>query len=270
MNNTQYKFVVLDLDGTLTNSKKEITPRTLQKLLEVQSRGVKIVLASGRPTRGITPLADELKMNEFGGYILSYNGGTITEVKTGEVIFRSELPQKFVKIMYDKATENELHIFSYDETSIVIEKNDRESAEYEAFLTRMPITEVDSFVEAINFPPEKCLIVGDPKRIEPLEGKLNEEFGEEIDAYRSEPFYLEVVPKGIDKAKSLERLMAHVGGSVEEMIAIGDGYNDLSMIKLAGLGVAMGNAQDAVKEVADYITLTNEEDGVVAVIEKYL
>ena len=88
--------------------------------------------------------------------------------------------------------------------------------------------------------------------------------------FRSEPYFLELVPKGIDKAQSLAVLLKEIGMTKEEMITVGDGFNDLSMIQYAGLGVAMANAQEIVRQNADYITLSNEEDGVAAVVEKFI
>ena len=90
-----------------------------------------------------------------------------------------------------------------------------------------------------------------------------------MNVFRSEPFFLELVPQGIDKARSLAVLLEEIGLSKDEMIACGDGFNDLSMIQYAGLGVAMANAQEVVKKAADYITLSNEEDGVAAVVKKF-
>ena len=108
------------------------------------------------------------------------------------------------------------------------------------------------------------------ERLAELEKEMYEELKDKMGVYRSEPYFLELVPKGIDKAQSLSVLLEELGMSRDEMIAIGDGYNDLSMIKFAGLGVAMANAQDIVKENADYITLSNDEDGVAAVVEKFI
>lgn len=265
-----YKLLVLDIDGTLTNNKKEITPRTLETLIRVQESGVKLVLASGRPTYGIVHLAEELRMQEFGGYILSYNGGKILDVKSGDVIYETTLERELVPMLYDRAISNGLQILSYVGEDIVCEEIDNKYVQYESFLTRMPLRKVESFVEEMNFAPDKCLLVGDPEIILKLQGELNAEYGDRMGAYRSEPFYLEAVPLGIDKAKSLQRLLDHTSESVEELMAAGDGFNDLSMIKCAGFGVAMGNAQDEVKEAADYITLSNEEDGVAAMAEKFL
>jgi Cof subfamily protein (haloacid dehalogenase superfamily) len=129
---------------------------------------------------------------------------------------------------------------------------------------------VDNFLEAIHFPVAKCLIVGEPTRLAVLEKEMYEHLKDRMGVFRSEPYFLELVPKGIDKAQSLSVLLGEIGMRREEMICVGDGFNDLSMIRYAGLGVAMANAQDVVKENADYITLSNEEDGVAAVVEKFI
>ena len=97
----KYKLIVLDLDGTLTNSKKEITPRNRETLIRIQEQGIRLVLASGRPTYGIVPLANELRMNEFGGFILSYNGGEIINWETKEMVYENVLPNAVVKMLYE-------------------------------------------------------------------------------------------------------------------------------------------------------------------------
>ncbi|MFI3285356.1 MAG: Cof-type HAD-IIB family hydrolase [Rikenellaceae bacterium] len=266
----KYKFLVLDLDGTLTNSQKEITQHTLQVLLQAQSEGIKLVLASGRPTYGITPLAEELQMNHFGGYILSFNGGKIIDTSTMEVLYQQILPHSIIATLHQAALKAGATILSYRNENIITEEPSNRYVQHEAFLTKMATMQVDNFTEAIDFSPNKCLIVGEEQQLIPLAEELNEQFSDTLSAYRSEPFFLEVVPKGIDKALSLKRLLEHENGTTDQMIAVGDGFNDLSMIQLAGLGVAMANAQEVVKQAADYITLSNDEDGVAAVVEKLL
>lgn len=263
--------MVLDLDGTLTNSQKEITPYTLEVMKRVQQSGVKLVLASGRPTYGIVPLAKQLEMDHFGGYILSFNGGKIIETKTMEVLYEQTLPLEVVPALSEAASKAGAVILSYRNEFILTEKPEDRYVGHEAFLTKMQPLKVDNFNKAIDFDPDKCLIVGDPERIIPLEGELNKVFGDKLSAYRSEPFFLEIVPKGIDKALSLKRLLEIVNLTAEQMIAMGDGYNDLSMIRLAGLGVAMANAQTEVKEAANTITpLTNDQDGVAHFVAELL
>jgi len=266
----KYKLLVLDLDGTLTNSKKQISDRTKSTLIKAQERGITIVLASGRPTYGIVPLAEELQLAKFGGYILSYNGGTIINWKTKEVIHESLISSEKLPLLHEIAVKNGVEIISYQNEHIISETSDNEYVIYEAFLNKMVIKEVDSFKDAVSFPVPKCLIVGKPEKLQQLETEMNNSFGHEMSIYRSEPFFLELVPLNIDKAKSLQKLLHYTGHTREEMIACGDGFNDLSMIKFAGMGVAMANAQPIVKEASDYITLSNEEDGVAHVVEMFL
>ena len=265
-----YKLIVLDLDGTLTNSKKEITSRNREILIRVQEQGVRIVLASGRPTYGIVPLANELRLNEFGGYILSYNGGEIINWETEELVYDKVLPNDVVPILYECARAHHLSILTYDGAEIVTENSQDPYVQKEAFLNKMAVRETNDFLTDITLPIAKCLIVGDPDKLIQVESELCLRLQGRINVFRSEPYFLELVPQGIDKALSLSILLDEIGVTREEVIAIGDGFNDLSMIKFAGMGIAMGNAQAPVKKAAQYITLTNEEDGVAAAIEKWV
>lgn len=266
----KYKLLVLDLDGTLTNTKKEITPNTLQTLTEAQEQGIKIVLASGRPTYGVAPLAEKLQLDKYEGYILSYNGGEIINWKTKELMYKNLLDHAILPYLYKCAQQNHFAILSYEEEYVLTEYPDDEYVIKEARLNGMKIKKVENFLAAIKHPIAKCLIVGEPNRLAVLEKEMHEHLKDQMGVFRSEPYFLELVPKGIDKAQSLAVLLKEINMTKEEMIAVGDGFNDLSMIKFAGLGVAMANAQDVVKENADYITLSNEEDGVAHVVHEFI
>lgn len=263
-----YRLLVLDLDGTLTNSKKEISPRNLHALINLQQSGVRLVLASGRPTYGIAPLANQLEMKKYGGCILSYNGGEIIDWSTEEMLYKNLLPNEVLPILYETAVQNNQAILTYDNEYILTEKPNDEYVRKEAFLNKMKIRKVENFLEAAPLPLPKCLIVGNPEQLMQTEAELSLKLQRKISIYRSEPYFLELVPLGIDKARSLAVLLEKLGMTREEMVAMGDGYNDLSMIEFAGMGVAMANAQEPVKQAADYITLSNDEDGVAAAIEK--
>lgn len=264
------KIVVLDLDGTLTNSKKELSARNREALLRLQSEGTKIVLASGRPTYGIIPLARELELKRYGGYILAYNGGVIIDCASDEEIYSNVLPMELIRPLYEASKACGVVILSYDGEYIITENEGDKYVGIEAHLNKMKTREVKSFVDYYSTPVPKCLAVGDPERIIALEGELKSQYGDVMNIYRSEPFFLELVPLNIDKAHSLSILLSKIGGRREEMTAFGDGFNDLSMIEYAGVGVAMSNAQDAVKERADVVTLSNDEDGVAEYVERVL
>lgn len=263
----EYKMIVLDLDGTLTNSKKELSERNRRALIEVQEAGVCVVLASGRPTYGIVPIARMLELERYGGYILSYNGGVILDCGSGEQIYGNLLPDHLVAPLYEETKRAGCTILSYDGEYIITECGSDEYVGHESFLNKMEVREVPSFLGALREPLPKCLSVGEPERILQLESRLKELFGGEMGIYRSEPFFLELVPQGIDKARSLGRLLEHTGGVREEMVAFGDGFNDLSMIEFAGYGVAMGNGQALVRERADEVVGTNDADGVAVWLE---
>ena len=263
------KVLAFDLDGTLTNSKKEISPRNLRTLLRLQQSGVRLVLASGRPTYGIVPLAEQLQMKENNGYILSYNGGEIIDWSTGELLYKNLLPDDVLPILYQTATDNRQTILTYDNECILTENPNDPYVQKEAFLNKMQVRRVENFLQEIPLPLPKCLIVGEPEQLMKTEAELSLRLQRQISVYRSEPYFLELVPLGIDKKRSIAVLSEKLGITREEVAAMGDGYNDLSMIKYAGLGIAMNNAQEPVKAAADYIAPSNDEDGVAIAVERY-
>lgn len=265
-----YKLLVLDLDGTLTNSQKNITRKTKETIFRAQEKGIKVVLASGRPTYGIVPLANELRLDTLGGYILSYNGGEIIDWKTKEVLHAKQLDPQVLPYLYESAKKNDFAIITYQNQFIITESPDDIYVHKEAFLNKMEIKKVDDFLSYVDFSVSKCLITGESEQLMALEKEMNDHLKGIMGVFRSEPFFLELVPNGIDKAQSLSILLDKLGMTPDEMVACGDGFNDLSMIQYAGLGVAMGNAQLVVRQQADFITLSNEEDGVAHVVERFL
>ena len=264
------KAIVLDLDGTLTNDAKEITPRTLNVLLAAQAKGLRGVVAAGRRRCGIGGLAERLQIGRYGGYVLAFNGGRVIEWGSEpRVIFDQTLDPALVPPLYQAAKDAGCEILTYQGEGIAATCVRDKYVLHEAFINKMPVTLYDDFVHQVQYPINKCLIVGDPKRLIPLEQSLASAYDGRLSVYRSAAFFLECVPPGIDKAASLSRLIENLGIRREELIAVGDGYNDLSMIRFAGLGVAMANAAREVQDAADYITWSNQEDGVAHVVEKF-
>ena len=264
-----YRAIALDLDGTLTNHEKVVTPKTREALLKAASEGAVIILASGRPTYGIEPVAECLELNKQGGYILSYNGGNIVNAQTGEKLFSQFLPDEVIPELYAYAKENGHALLGYAGNEIITEMPDDQYVKEESRINKMNIRKVENLFEAMEPHPTKLLMTGDPTLMLKAEEELVEKLGDRMDIFRSAPFFLELVPKGIDKAKSLSRLLTKINLTPADMIAFGDGYNDLSMLKLAGMGVAMENAAPEVRAEADYVTLSNEEDGVAAALEHF-
>ena len=264
-----YKIIVLDLDGTLTNSKKEISKPTLDALIDIQERGYKVVIASGRPTPGVLPLAKEVQLDKFGGYVLSYNGAKIIDCRTNEVIYQKTLPGEVIPELYNAAVESNVGIISYDNDYVIVGRELDKYIELEARINHIPLKKVDNFAEYIDYPVNKCLMTGEHEVLLEVQKKLQNKYKSLLSIYFSEPFFLEIMPQNIDKAHSLIKLLNTIGITSEEMVCCGDGFNDISMIEIAGLGVAMENAQDAVKQAADFITYSNDDDGILHVIKKF-
>lgn len=265
-----YKMIALDLDGTLTNSKKEVTAYTKEVLIDIQKQGKIVVLATGRPIQGAIHIAKELELDNYGGYILSFNGGIIQNCKTGEIVFQEKIPVDLIPRLGEASRRYQVPIMTYEGDSIITEDTTDKYVRIEAAINKMPIKELYDFSEEVTFPVTKCLMVADGWHLEHILPSMQKEFGSVLNIFRSEPFFMEITPLGIDKAKSLARLLEITGIQREELIACGDGFNDVSMIQFAGLGVAMENAQDAVKEVADEVTVSNDNDGVALIVEKYM
>ncbi|MDG4657691.1 Cof-type HAD-IIB family hydrolase [Ectobacillus antri] len=264
-----YKMIVLDLDDTLLRDDHTISPRTKEALMKAQEAGVKVVLASGRPTYAMLDIAKELRLEEFGSFILSFNGAKIINCRTNEELFSSTLSPEMVNRLYNISRREDLFMHTYVGDAIVTEANNQYT-EIEADITGLPITEIYSLPEAVTEPVVKVLMMEDPERLAIAEKKLQEELQDELSVMRSKPFFLEFTEAGVTKGTSLHHLIQELGITREEVIAMGDSYNDLAMIEFAGLGVAMGNAPDDIKERADYVTDTNMNDGVAKVVETFV
>ena len=270
MDKKDTKILVLDIDGTLTNSKKEITPETKKGIMRIMERGHKVVLASGRPAPGMRRYADELELEKYGGYLLSFNGGRIINCRTGEIVFQKTLPPAVIEGLYRYAVKNDMGIVTYMGENIILGTRMDEYLELESRINGMPVKKTDNFPAYKDYNLNKCLMTAPPKEAERHVVRLQELYGDILSIYRSEPFFIEVMPQNVDKATSLDRMLSTVGLTRENTICCGDGFNDKSMIEYAGVGVAMANAQQPVREVADYITSSNDEDGIAEVIEKFI
>lgn len=267
----KYKLLVIDVDGTLLNNNKEIMPRTLAALLKAQHMGVHLVLASGRPTHGVMPIAKALEMDKFGGFVLSYNGGQIINVETGELLFEKRIAPEWIPYFYKKAVQNNFAIFTYQKDRLITNNPDDKYVIQEAQLNHLEIVGVDRFDEAVDFAPCKCILTSDDEEaLVSLETHWNKRLDGVLEAFRSEDYFLEVTPQFINKGNTLGVLLTMLSIKPEEVIAIGDGVCDVSMLQLAGLGIAMGNAVDSVKACVDKVTLSNEADGVGVAVENLI
>ncbi|UHA75454.1 Cof-type HAD-IIB family hydrolase [Paenibacillus sp. 481] len=264
-----YKMIVLDLDDTLLRDDGTISPGNKQALMAAQEAGVKVVLASGRPTYAMIALADELHLERYGSYILSFNGAKIINWKTQEESFSSTLTPQMAHDLYEMSVEEGVSALTYVGDHIVTAAPNEYTA-IESEITGMKVVEASSFVEAVQVPVVKVLMVAEPEKLVRVEEKLKAKLAGKLNVMRSKPFFLEFTEDGVNKGTSLNQLIQQLGIERSEVIAMGDGYNDVAMLEFAGLGVAMGNAPDEIKQLADYVTDTNMNDGVAKAVEKFV
>jgi Cof subfamily protein (haloacid dehalogenase superfamily) len=264
-----YQMIVLDLDDTLLQDDHTISDRTKRALMEAQELGVKVVLASGRPTSAMYAIAEELRLKDFGSFILSFNGAKITNCQTGEELFSSTLSPDVVNHLYELSRRENVWIHTYVGDQIITEAGNQFTT-IEGEITGLEVVEVGSFVGAVSEPVVKVLMLEEPAKLATLEKKLQEELAGQLSVMRSKPFFLEFTEQGVTKGTSLSQLIQKLGIKRDEVIAIGDSYNDLAMIEFAGLGVAMGNAPDDIKEKANFVTDTNMNNGVAKVVEEFV
>ena len=158
------KVLALDLDGTLTNDQKLVTPRTRAALDAAIEKGVTIVLASGRPTAGIQPLAEELGLDKKGGCILSYNGGKIVDCRTGETLVEKTLDPALVPELCAFAAAQDVAILTYSSEGIVCQRPQDPWANKECFTTKLPMIPVEDLARYVDYPVCKMLICLDPDR----------------------------------------------------------------------------------------------------------
>lgn len=165
----KYKLLVLDVDGTLLNDAKEISKRTLASLLKVQQMGIRVALASGRPTYGLMPLAKTLELGNYGGFIISYNGGQIINAQMGKFCLNGESIRKCY-LIWRKSTQNNFAIFTYHDDTILTDSSDNEHVHAEANLNNLKIIQEEEFSTAIDFAPCKCILVSnDEEALKDLE-----------------------------------------------------------------------------------------------------
>lgn len=264
----KYKMIVTDLDDTLLNSKKEVSPIDKEAIMKAQEAGVKFILASGRPTFAMKELAQELKLADYGSYILSFNGSIITDCSTGKNISEESLTKEDIHLMYDFSKKHKTHILTYINDEIVSE-TDSEYIDVEVNL-KMNHRKVEDFKKAVNRDAVKCMLLEEPSYLKKVEEELKKEYGDKYSIAISKPFFLEVTKLGIDKGTAVKKLADILGIKIEEVIAAGDSFNDLPMLKVAGTSVAVVNAQPEIKETVDFIVSSNNEGGMAELINKFI
>ena len=270
MDKWNYQAAFIDIDGTLIKSDHSISPATADCIRQVLEKKVLVVLVSARPMHGILPIAPQIGLTLFP--IASLNGGYIA--KAGEMIFESVINLDLISKVHEKLSQYAVTPIYYEETNWYAEAQnpatDKEQLITDVPLTISPFDDMMSGWQKRNTGPAKILVIGDPIVVSELESKLKIEYQDQLNIYTSKPPYLEIMGKGASKLDAVKLVSKQFGIDKENVIAIGDNFNDQEMIAYAGMGIAMGNAPDEVKAIADYVTDTNNNDGVAKALTKFV
>lgn len=261
------KLIAMDIDDTLLNTKMKISFFNKLAIRRAVKKGIKIALASGRPTSSMIDIAKKLGIEKT-GYIISFNGASIIELSTGKNIYKSAVEKELAHELIDLSRNHDVYIHTYLDNEIVTE-NVNKYTEIESTITGLPIRKVSSLKDAVNQSVVKLLMLENPEKLRNVESQLKNSMGEKLSMYISKPFFLEFMQLGTDKGNSLSILSDYLNIRQNEVMAIGDSYNDEAMIKWAGIGVAMDNANDDIKKIADHITGHHNYSGVAEAIKKF-
>lgn len=264
------RLLALDLDDTLLRSDLSISHWSRNIIKKAEASGIAMVLASGRVPAAMEQFAKLLGMHRRKGYLICNNGTTILESDTGIVVSETKIDPKMAVIAFNLADAEGFPVQIYENDVMYVSRNN-EFTSYDEKLTGLRQVVVEDFRSMVSDGCNKLLIPGDPALLASLESLLRTYLGDNITLFTSKPYFLEVLPATTDKGTALAKVASLLGVAQEEVAAIGDSMNDEAMIRWAGLGVAMANADSRIKEIANAITRnTNEEDGVADFIEQYL
>ena len=257
-------LVISDIDGTLITSNHEVTEATKAAAAKLYGRGIELSLASSRPPRSIVPLADALKLS---GPFAAFNGALVVK-RNGEVLARSVISPETIAGVKAIADHFGIAVWLYDDADWWAPWRD-------AFVDREEHTSgfgprIDGYTERITRDANKLTVVGKPELVAQAEQQVLRDLGEQVSASKSKPRFLDVTSYGIHKGTVVVRLAELLNIPVQRVAVIGDGPNDVEMFKQAGVSIAMGQGVDEVKEAANYLTASNDDEGWARGIEQYV
>ncbi len=267
------KVLFLDMDGTTLDDDKQLSEANLDALCRAVKAGHEVVITTGRTHSSAGYLREHYGLDRIGcRYMIVYNGAAILDCETGKLLYSKTIPVEYAARMIDAAREEGVYLHSYTEKKVLTERDDENLAVY-LKRTSMEAEIVPDLKKAVDRPPYKLLAVEvrDPDRLLAFKQNQSSWIKGKVDMYFSCREYLEVVPEGVSKGAALQMFCKMREIPIEHTIAAGDEGNDLSMLRAAGIGCAVANAQEEVKKTADYVTeQDNNHSAVAEIVERFL
>ena len=266
------KLLAIDMDGTLLDDRKEISLDNQQALRQVTETGIMVVLCTGRPLSGIQPYFDQLELT-YSPYAIGNNGCLTLSTEDWSILSYQSTPlthvEHLAKLLEEFPSLN-LVLFT-PHANYALGKELNEATQKDAIIETSVLyhTDLESF-RSLNIPVLVPIFMGETDELDRLQATYSELLADDFQPVRSLDYAFEVLPRGVSKASGLAQLTEKLGISPEEVMAIGDGDNDIEMLQWAGLAIAMKNATPALLHVADDITDSHNESGLARAIEKHL
>jgi Cof subfamily protein (haloacid dehalogenase superfamily) len=261
-----YKLIAIDVDDTLLNDDVKVTEGTKAALAAAMAKGVTVTLATGRMFASAQKIAKQVEMNVP---IITYQGSLVKNLLDEQVLYERSVPTDAAAQLFAYCEENGLHLQLYVEDELYTREDNQKVRNYSA-LSNIPYIVEPDFERLIDKKLTKMLIIDEPSVLDRIAEELAPLIGNRVHITKSKAHYLEFMHKEGTKGHAVAFMAEHIGCSLDQVIAIGDAWNDKEMLQVAGLGVAMGNSVPSLKEIADYVTLSNNEEGVRHVIEKFI
>ncbi len=260
------KLIALDIDGTLLNSEHRITPRTKMAIDKARADNIQVVLASGRPLEGMMPHLTTLNLTQNKDYVLCYNGGLVQCVGNGHIIEQLTLTGKDAKDLAAVSRDLGVFIHAFTQKHGLITPTLNPYTDHEAKINDLAITQLDFAELNDDDIVMKVMMIDDPEKLNNAIKCMPPHVSDHFTMVKSAPIFLEFLNPNANKGNAIAALAKHLNIQQHEVMCVGDAENDHSMIEWAGLGVAMGNADDITKKLANKITATNDQDGVAEAI----
>ncbi|MGL5052716.1 MAG: Cof-type HAD-IIB family hydrolase [Cetobacterium sp.] len=258
------KSIALDLDGTLLNSEKDISHENISILRLLYSKEIKIFIVTGRMYTATQKIIKKIGIPITA---ICYNGAKVIHSENDSITFEQPLSEEIVKVLIEISQENKSHLNLYQNEEWFVEnENDWQTKYYEKNIGFKAIQK--KFNNLASYVMTKALFVDERINLLEIEKKIKNKLGEKVYLTYSQEKYLEVLNCDVNKGKTLERILKENKLDLESCVAFGDANNDKEMLIMVGCGVAMGNAEEELKNIANYITDTNDNNGVCKFLEQ--
>ncbi len=260
------RCIAIDLDDTLLRSDLTISPDDKLAIRKAIGEGVKVLLASGRMVESMRPYVRELELDVP---VIAYNGAIIQEALSGKILYHRPVPVEEARKLIPIFRETGIHLNAYINDELYMDQLTEWGQKYAANAGVTPHP-VGDLLQYLNEPSHKLLAVGEVEKIDRIQARLREEFQGRLQFIKSKPTYLEILSPNVSKGMALQELTVGWGMARDEVMAIGDAPNDLSMVTWAGAGVAIGNASPVIKENASLVVADHDHNGVAEAIGKLI